>query len=293
MNMRFAIFGNLTHAAIVEVAPRWLQWLSDRAEVVIADDLAAHLGVVSPRVTVAPRDSVHRNCDMLISLGGDGTILATAHVVGRSGVPILGVKFGGLGFLVEIGPEELYSALEAILAGRYEVQKRMVLEARLRNAPEAATLYALNDFVIDKAGQMRLVRLKVMIDDEYLNTYISDGLIVATPTGSTAYSLAAGGPIMPPEMKAMVITPICPHSLNARPVVIPDEKTVMVEIATADTQAHLSADGQPARRIVSGMCVEIRKADYSVNLVRKAGPVSSSFYDKLRAKFHWGEDLRK
>ncbi|MDZ7268231.1 MAG: NAD(+)/NADH kinase [candidate division KSB1 bacterium] len=291
--MRFAVLGNLTHAAIAEVAPRWLQWLSARAEVVIADDLAAHLGTVSPRVMVAARQSLHRNCDMVISLGGDGTILSTAHVVGRSGVPILGVKFGGLGFLVEIGADEFYSALEAILAGRYEVQKRMVLAGRLRNAPETTTFYALNDFVIDKAGQMRLVRLKVMLDDEYLNTYISDGLIVATPTGSTAYSLAAGGPIMPPEMKAMVITPICPHSLNARPVVIPDEKTVTVEIATADAQAHLWADGQPGRRIVSGMCVEIRKADYSINLVRKSSPAASNFYDKLRAKFHWGEDLRK
>lgn len=291
--MRLAILANLTHTAILEIVPTWLDWLCRRAEVVVADDLARHLEFVPPPFEIAPRRSVHQNCDMLISLGGDGTILSTAHTVGRAGVPILGVKFGGLGFLTEVGPEEFYAALEAILAGHYEVQKRIVLEARVLNSPDATPLHAMNDFVVDKGGQTRLVRLKVMIDQEYLNTYISDGLIVATPTGSTAYSLAAGGPIMPPEMKAMVITPICPHSLNARPVVIPEEKIVTIEIATEETQVNLSVDGQVTRKIVSGMSVEIRKADYAINLVRKTSPTSNTFYDTLRLKFRWGEDIRK
>ncbi|NUO84356.1 NAD(+)/NADH kinase [candidate division KSB1 bacterium] len=283
----------MTHTAILEIVPAWLDWLCRRAEVVVADALARQLEFAAAPFKTAPRRSVHQNCDMLISLGGDGTILSTAHTVGRAGVPILGVKFGGLGFLTEVGPEEFYTALEAILAGHYEVQKRIVLEARVLNSPDTTPLYAMNDFVVDKGGQTRLVRLKVMIDKEYLNTYISDGLIVATPTGSTAYSLAAGGPIMPPEMKAMVITPICPHSLNARPVVIPDEKVVTIEIPTEDTQVNLSVDGQVTRKIVSGMSVEIRKADYAINLVRKTSPTSNTFYDTLRIKFRWGEDIRK
>lgn len=291
--MRFALLANLRHTAIKEYLPPWLAWLSRRAEVVVADDLAPFLNLPRARVTVAPRAQVFHGCDMAISLGGDGTILATAHMIGRAGVPILGVKFGGLGFLVEIGPEEFYPALESILAGNYEIQSRMVLQARLASEGAPAPLFAMNDFVIDRGGHYRLVRLMTHINNEFLNTYIADGLIIATPTGSTAYSLSAGGPILSPEMNAMVITPICPHSLSARPVVIPDEKTVRVELTGGEFPIHLAADGQTVRALTPGTPVEIRKADFDIRLVRKTGPHSAGFYDTLRAKLHWGEDERK
>ena len=291
--MRFAILANLSHTAIQAALPQWLAWLSRRAEVVVADDLARCLSLPRENTAVAPRAQVFRDCDMVISLGGDGTILSTAHMIGRAGVPILGVKFGGLGFLVEIGPEEFRPALENILAGNYEIQNRMVLQARILSREASAPLYALNDFVIDRGGHYRLVRLQTHLDDEYLNTYIADGLIVATPTGSTAYSLSAGGPILSPEMKAMVITPICPHSLSARPVVIPDEKVVRVEVAAGEIEINLAADGQNVHKLTPDTPVEIRKADYSIKLVRKTGPHSAGFYDMLRAKLHWGEDVRK
>jgi NAD+ kinase len=291
--MRLAVVGNVTHAAISELVPQWLEWLSSRAEVVVAEDLARFLHLPTSRIAVAPRPRVHEHSELVISLGGDGTMLATAHMVGRASVPIFGVKFGGLGFLVECGPDELYSALENILAGKFEVETRMVLETHVLDGSDSEPLYAMNDVVIDKGGHYHLVRLKTQINDEFLNTYISDGLIIATPTGSTAYSLAAGGPILPPEMKAMIITPICPHSLSARPVVIPDEKTVRVELVSGDYEIKLVADGQISRRVMPGVPMEIRKADYQVKLVRKTGLTSSGFYDLLRAKLHWGEDVRK
>ncbi|MGH7496438.1 MAG: NAD(+)/NADH kinase [bacterium] len=291
--MRFAIFANSRHEAIKEIVPQWLAWLSRRAELVLADDLAQFLNLRRTQVTVAPRAQVFLGCDMMITLGGDGTILSAAHLIGRAGVPIFGVKFGGLGFLVEIGPEEFYPALEGILTGNFKIQNRMVLEARVLANPPAAPLYAMNDIVIDRGGHYRLVRLMTHIDDEFLNTYIADGLIVATPTGSTAYSLSAGGPILSPEMNAMVITPICPHSLSARPVVIPDEKIMRVELAGGEVEINLSADGQTICKIAPGTPVEIRKADYCIKLVRKTAPHSAGFYDMLRAKLHWGEDVRK
>lgn len=291
--MRLAVVGNIKHPAITALVPQWLDWLMQRTEVVVAEDLSLALDLYAPRYQIVSRARVHANCDMVISLGGDGTILSVAHLVGAAGVPIFGVKFGGLGFLVEIGPDELYSAMESILAGKYETQPRMVLEARYAEGEEQVSLFAMNDLVFDKGGLFRLVRLKTNIDREFLNTYIADGLIIATPTGSTAYSLAAGGPILPPEMKAMVITPICPHSLSARPVVIPEEKVVTVEFINNDIEINLSADGQVIRKIKPGTPVHIRKANYSINLVRLLDPISSGFYDTLRAKLHWGEDVRK
>ena len=290
--MRVAIIANLYHASIIKFVPDWLKWLARRTEVIIAEDLAELLNLAKGEYETAPLDQIHFNADMVISLGGDGTILLTAGYVGRSGVPILGIKFGQLGFLVEIGPDEFYNAFEAILNGDYEIQRRMLLEARILNEPGCQPLYAMNDIVIDKGKYARLIRLKTDVDDEYLNTYISDGLIIATPTGSTAYSLSAGGPILPPEMKAMIITPICPHSLSARPVVVSDEKIIRIELTSPESEANLSADGQVSQPIKSGLQIEIRKADYSVNLVRMIGKKSNGFYDRLHTKLNWGTDLR-
>lgn len=230
---------------------------------------------------------------MVISLGGDGTFLAAARLVGNSEIPILGIKFGGLGFLVEVGPEQVYSALESILAGNYSVQEKMVLQAGLQSEPEAAPLVALNDIVIDKGGNARLVRLRTFVEEAYLNTYKADGLIVATPTGSTAYSLAAGGPILPPEINAMVITPICPHSLSDRPLVIPDNQTVRVELLTSHSQVNVSADGQVSMLLPAGASLVICKAPFTIHLVRCINPPSQSFYDRLRHKLQWGNSSRK
>ena len=285
---RVAIVGNLQRADLEQHVRRLLGMLAEhKVSVVLAEDLAAGLGLRGDGATLVARDDIGRYSDLVISFGGDGTILDTARRVGGSGVPILGVKLGGLGFLAEMLPEELPRNLDEILRGKFQVIERMLLRLEL---PGKRPVHALNDVVIDKGATSRLLRLRTCIDDAYLNTYIADGLIVATPTGSTAYSLAAGGPLLLPTMNAMVITPICPHSLTARPIVIPHDRTVTVEVAAEDRTALLNADGRVVAEVGLGMPVIIRRGDYPVRLVHSKG---RHFFDVLRAKLHWGEDVRE
>lgn len=286
--MRLAVVGNLAKSEIGNRVPQWLAWLAQRASLRIADDLAAFLKLAATYET-APRQRIAEGCDLLITLGGDGTILTAAHAVGRSGVPVLGVKFGGLGFLAEVAAEEFFPAMERILRGEYSVHERMALEARVTGMPQP--FFALNDVVVDKGKQSRVVRLQVTINGDFLNTYIGDGVIIATPTGSTAYSLAAGGPIMTPEMHAMLITPICPHSLGARPVVVPETSVIVIEHVLGQEPVTISADGQFIGQLGDGQHLEVRKADFSMKLVR-CPALRGSFYDTLRSKLNWGEDVR-
>ncbi len=181
--------------------------------------------------------------------------------------------------------------MEDILKGHYQIVKRMVLQVEVEGDGEKTTQYhALNDVVFDKGAVSRVVHIKTFIDDEFLNTYIADGLIISTPTGSTAYSLAAGGPILLPSMDAIIINPISPHTLGARPVVIPDDKVVKIKIEFAPQDILLSADGQVGKKLKQGQTAVIQKADYQIKLVSYRG---RSFYDVLRAKLNWGEDIRE
>ncbi len=285
---RVAIVGNLGKEGLDRHVRRLLAMLAERGvSVAVAEDLAEALGLRGGDVTPVPRDEIGRHSDLVISFGGDGTILDTARRVGGNGVPILGVKLGGLGFLAEMLPEELPLSLDDVLRGRFQVIERMLLRVQL---PDGKAVHALNDVVIDKGATSRLLRLRTCIDDAYLNTYIADGLIVATPTGSTAYSLAAGGPLLLPTMRAMVVTPICPHSLTARPIVIPDDHSVTIEVAVAGRTALVNADGRVVAEIRQGLPVTVRRGDYSVRLVHSKG---RHFFDVLRAKLHWGEDIRE
>jgi NAD+ kinase len=287
--MRLAVVGNLSKMDIGKVVPQWIEWLASRATVRLADDLADSL-TLSASYESAPRQEIADGCDMLITLGGDGTILAAAQTAARYAVPILGVKFGGLGFLAEVGADEFLPVMEQILRGEYGVQERIALQAKLIGGGEP--FFALNEVAVDKGKQYRVVRLKVTINGEPLNTYIGDGVMIATPTGSTAYSLAAGGPILAPELHAMLITPICPHSLSARPVVVPDDSVICIEHVMAKESVAISADGRFVYHLDGDRCIEIRKADFTIKLVRKLPPLAGSFYDTLRSKLNWGEDVR-
>ncbi len=287
--IRLGVVGNLSKSEIGNLVPNWLAWLAPRAALSVADDLAAYLKLPQS-FTIAPRQRIAEHCDMLITLGGDGTILAAAQSAARSAVPILGIKFGGLGFLAEVATEEFIPVMEGILRGDYTVQERMALQADI--AKKAGSFFALNEIVVDKGTQYRVVRLKVTIDGELLNTYIGDGVMIATPTGSTAYSLAAGGPILTPDMRAMLITPICPHSLSARPVVVPEGSTIVIKHMLAKEAVTISADGRLIGKLENDQRVEIRKADFSIKLVRPPAPYAGSFYDTLRSKLNWGEDVR-
>ncbi|MGQ9560355.1 MAG: NAD(+)/NADH kinase [Candidatus Oleimicrobiaceae bacterium] len=287
--MTLGIVANIIKPMVREVIPRLVRWLDKRhTPFLLAQDIRQ---VIDPGIAPsgwADLEELGRRSDVVIAFGGDGTFLAVARAVGQLGVPILGVNLGGLGFLADVRIEELYPCLEDLLAGQYDVIERMLLRAAVLDTPERV-FYALNDVVIDKGGSPRIIEIGMHVDDVYFNTYVADGLIVATPTGSTAYSLAAGGPIVIPTMRVVIITPLCPHSLSARPVVIPPESVVRVAATTDDQHVNLTADGQIGCLLRSGQEVEIRVADYRVKWVATR---RRRFYEVLRLKLHWGEELR-
>ncbi|MFQ5750836.1 MAG: NAD(+)/NADH kinase [bacterium] len=288
--MTLGIIANLEKHVVKKIVSDLLEWLHKRqVNVVLEKNLAKHLSRTKGLAQGVNAENFCEQCHMVISFGGDGTMLSTARLVGKSGIPILGVKMGGMGFLAELAPEELYSSLEDILNGHYQIVERMVLEAEIESEEKIKKYYALNDFVLDKGAVSRVIRIKTLIDEEFLNTYIGDGLIISSPTGSTAYSLAAGGPILLPSMEAIIINPISPHSLGARPVVIPGDKVVTVKVESAPNEVMLSADGQIRQVFIQGQSARIQKADFHLKMVSYSG---RSFYDVLRAKLNWGEDIR-
>jgi len=207
--------------------------------------------------------------------------------VGKRETPLLAVNMGGLGFLMTTGPGEIFAVLEETLAGRYQVQCRAVLEAKVyRGGPAPIASYlALNDVVVNKAAIARLLQLEIFIDDEFMCTYRADGLIVSTPTGSTAYSLAAGGPIMLPSVEALCVTPICPHTLSNRPVVVPESAQIRVVFQGGDDTTYMTVDGQVGLNLQIGDRIETEKADHCIRIVQ---PQNVRFFDVLRNKMHWG-----
>jgi NAD+ kinase len=224
--------------------------------------------------------------ELLVVLGGDGTILSAARLAaGR--VPIFGVNLGGFGFLAEAQLTDLPDAAEAVLGGAYVLDVRAMLEAELvgRGGPQPRRL-ALNDVVVTKTGVARIVRVTTWVNGEHLATYPADGVIVATPTGSTAYSLSAGGPIVHPQVDVLIVTPICPHMLTARPVVVSGDAAVTVELAAGAEDVRVSVDGQESFPLAAGDRVTVRRAAVRTRLVRLRPP---SFYSILRTKLAWGE----
>lgn len=286
--MKIVIIANVAKQEVRNFLPEVFSRLKQSGvDFFVEDELARQLDLDEHIPQLQP-DDFQKHADLVLSFGGDGTILSTARKVGRSGLPILGVKMGGLGFLAELSPDDLFESLPDILNGSYEVVERMVLTATIEG--DDGSFDALNDVVVDKGSGTHIIRVKTYIDDAFLNTYIGDGLIISTPTGSTAYSLAAGGPILVPTMDAVIINPINPHSLGARPVVIPAGCRIKVLVEYAPQKVYLSADGQTARDLAPGMAATIEKADYRIRLVSYR---HRSFYDVLRTKLYWGEDARE
>ncbi len=231
-------------------------------------------------------------CDLLIVLGGDGTLLGAARAVAGSGLPILGINLGGLGFLTEVRDRDLFGALELVLAGRYQVEPRTMLAATLVREPAAESTsephligLALNDAVIHAGPSSRLLDLAIEIDQQTVGQIRADGLIVATPTGSTAYSLSAGGPLVRPTIRAFLATPICPHSLSVRPLLFDDRETIYVRVGPSDLKAFLALDGQVTAEFPLPSTVIIEKAPAETNLVL---PEGQSFYNLVGTKLRWG-----
>ena len=233
-----------------------------------------------------PRNQLPDGCDLIVVLGGDGTLLSAARGVGQRQIPLLAVNLGGLGFMMTTGPDELPCALDCVERADYELDSRMVLEARLqREEKTVERFFALNDIVVANGAMARVLHLEAYADGEYVCGYTADGLILSTPTGSTAYSLAAGGPVMAPAVAALSLTPICPHTLSNRSVVLPETAIVEIRVSSSEETHYLSVDGQVGRRLQPKDRVRAWKAGHSVDIVHTR---SVPYFDVLRSKMRWG-----
>jgi NAD+ kinase len=272
-------------AEVGELVPPLLAWLRERGIDVLMDKETGAL--LAGGEKGVPRNEMPEQVDLLIVFGGDGTLLATARTLSRKNVPILAVNLGGLGFLTVITREELYPTLEAVLAGNYQCDRRVRIEAEIIRADEVIASYlALNDIVLNKGAIARILDFDVRADGEFISTFKSDGLIVSTPTGSTAYSLAAGGPILTPSVRALIITPICAHTLTNRPLVLPDTVTIEVLVKSQRESVYVTVDGQVGVAARSEDVVRIRKAASDVEIVQ---PHGRNYFEILRQKLKWGE----
>jgi NAD+ kinase len=239
----------------------------------------AERGLGDLQAETADGSEVARNCDLLLVLGGDGTLLRAVRLMDDTQKPVLGINLGSLGFLTEISQENMKQSLEQVARGQYRIEERAIIKAQCGGQAH----YALNDF--DIRVPTRLVELTVSIDSQLVSRYFADGLLVATPTGSTAYSLSAGGPVVEPDMDAYVITPICPHTLSLRPMIVSLAKTITVAVQGKNEEAVMVADGQTVARLRDNQPLTITRADRKALLVK---PDSSSFYNILRTKLKWG-----
>ena len=281
---RIGVFAKRHPKDAIRLAEDVVAWLVERKIEVFIDeplaesmsDMQGYLGKDIPPLV-----------DMVVVLGGDGTLLSVARLVGDLRTPILGVNLGSLGFLTEITRSELFPMLEQVVEGNFTVSERMRLLAVIRrNGEEVARYRVLNDVVINKGALARIIDMETWVDDDYLTTFKADGLIISTPTGSTGYNLAAGGPIIYPGNHCHVISPICAHTLTNRPIVVSDEATIRIEVKSYDEDVVFTADGQEGMPLQGGDVVELRKSNHCTLLIKSP---SKDYFQVLRTKLRWGE----
>ena len=267
-----------------DVMRKLVPWLTGRGVKVRMQENYA--GLADENSLTAPREQITDGVDTVLVLGGDGTLLSAARLVEGSDQPILGINLGSLGFLTELGLDELFGSLEKVLDGEYTIEPRVRLGITLhRNGEQIGHYQVLNDAVINKGALARIIKLETHVDGQMVTDYLADGLIVSTPTGSTAYSLAAGGPIVEPTLDVILISPICPHTLTNRPLVISGRSMVELCLRSASGEVFLTLDGQEGTRLEQGDCVQIKASDSKVNLIRIG---TRNFYDVLSSKLYWG-----
>jgi NAD+ kinase len=287
--MRLGVIPNLRKPELEEALGVVLAW-AGRHEVALM--LSDRIRDRFPRlesenqVEVRPESELAAVCDVLLAMGGDGTILAALRWAGERGIPVLGVNLGSLGFLADVQPDHLSEALDRLLAAEYKVVERMTIEAEVRCGDDRVAKTASNEVVIDKGEYSRVIDIDAEVNGRYLKRYTADGLILSTPTGSTAYALAAGGPIVDPRMDALVVVPICPHTLAARPLVLPPESEVHLTVLSKHRSAVVTWDGQERLQVASGDTIRVRRGERRNRMIRTGlGP---PFYQVLREKLKWG-----
>jgi NAD+ kinase len=279
-----AIISRPERPEVAKILPGLLAWLGEHGyKVIIDEQTAKYIGGQQ----VMPRQQMSSQAlDLVVVLGGDGTLLSAARVTAAVDVPLLGVNLGSLGFLTEVPLQSLYPMLDAIAQGRAEVQHRSLMQVQLLRGDAVRGSYLVfNDAVVNKTALARLNTYELYIGKAFVASYRSDGMIVATPTGSTAYSLSAGGPVLMPTVNAFVITPVAPHSLTHRPLVVPDSVEIEILLRSEEEVAYLSLDGQPGLDLRDGDRVRCRRSEHHVKLFR----TESDFFHVLRTKLKWGE----
>lgn len=289
--MRFAIFGNIYQSRKSANIQKILACLDEHdAEVCIERRFYDYL-VSTGRIaegSVGLFDDSLFEADFVISMGGDGTLLRAAGHVGSKGTPILGVNMGRLGFLADVLPSEIEEAIASLYDGNYDIENHTVIQAEADGRPLQGPSYALNDIAVLKRDNASMITIHAEVDGEYLVTYQADGLIVSTPTGSTAYSLSNGGPIIVPYTGTLCLTPVAPHSLNIRPIVIPDGTVINLTVESRSHNFLIAVDGQ-SEKCAEGTSLTIRKAPYTIRIVKRSG---HRYFSTLREKMMWGADSR-
>lgn len=240
-------------------------------------------------VSSLPEGRFKNKIDLLLSFGGDGTMLYSAHFAVKADVVLAGVNFGKLGFLADINYNDLLDVLDEFQRSDYEIEKRILLEAKISNK-KSESLIAVNDIVIEKGSWSRIIEINTWVDDKFLTTYRSDGLIISTPTGSTGYSLSSGGPILLPEMNSIILSPICPHTLTVRPIVIAAESKITIEAYSGYETITLNKDGQQSYKIKPPVKLTIKKYSGYLKLLKRK---NKDFFQTLREKLMWGVDIRE
>jgi NAD+ kinase len=289
MMRRIGIIAKQNKPETMTITRNLVEWLRPKKiEVYIEEEMEKLLRppLSGPNWSSNRREDIPKLVDMIIVLGGDGTLLSVARLVGNHEVPILGVNLGGLGFLTEIHLDELYRVLERVIQGDFKTDERVVLNTGVvRKGKRLVEFTVLNDAVINKGALARIIDIETTINGEYLTTFKSDGLIVSTPTGSTAYNLSAGGPIVYPSLHSIIITPICPHTLTNRPIMIPDDVEIRALLKSRQQEVILTLDGQQGFPLEFEDVVEVKKADSRILLIKSP---YRHYFEVLREKLKWG-----
>jgi NAD+ kinase len=280
---KIGIIGKAGISKPAEILKELLPWLRQKGyETFVDAETSSVLNIEG-----FPRSEIPSLSDIIVVLGGDGTMLSTCRLVGSRGVPILGVNIGGLGFITEVQLDKLYEVMEKILSDECPVEERLMLTAKVRRLGELIAEYiVLNEVVINKAALARIIDLETYVNQNYVTTFKADGLIISTPTGSTAYSLSAGGPILYPTLDNIIITPICPHTLTNRAMVIPGDSIIEVILRSPTERVYLTMDGQVGFSVMQNDIIEVVKAPFKTKLLI---PCDRDYFQILRTKLKWGE----
>ena len=290
--MKIGIIANITKVKVFDVVAAFVSKLKDNGlDYYLSDSLYTGkdaIKIKAPQSKYLNDKKLCQKSDIVVSIGGDGTMLATAYTAQFYDKPVLGINFGTLGFLAEINVNQMDRLVSEIKKGNFRIEERMIITGEIKGH-KVERLYAINDLVVEKGGWPKMIDISIMVDNEYITTFAADGLIMATPTGSTGYSISVGGPIVSPESDVITLSPISPHSLSIRPLVLPSNKEIIIKADSLYKEVQVNCDGQRVFAFRPPLEIKIRKSDKPFKLVHTS---LSSYFGTLRTKLQWGIDLR-